>query len=271
MIQFIASKHPMTKVSFCKQPPKEYSREEIMQILKENHNETVGHLGIQRTLKRIQENHQWNNMLKDVEEFVNKCETCQTEKLTRIRPKETPVITDTPLEPNDKIAMDIFGPLTKTEKGNQFILSIQDQLTKYLILTPLKDQQANWIINSLLEHYSYIFSTPKTILTDQGQNFVSKLMGTFEQAFKIRHIKTTNFHPQSNGSIERTHSTVKDLLKTCMKDRQNEWDENLKLICMGYNTSVHETTGHTSFERTANMPSTIATTPSITQEQLFKL
>ena len=64
--------------------------------------------------------------------------------------------------------MDIFGPLTKTEKGNQFILSIQDQLTKYLILTPLKDQQANSIINSLLEHYSYIFSTPKTILTDQG-------------------------------------------------------------------------------------------------------
>ena len=100
-------------------------------------------------------------------------------------------------------------------------------------------------------------------------------MGTFEQAFKIRHIKTTNFHPQSNGSIERTHSTVKDLLKTCMKDKQNEWDENLKLICMGYNTSVHETTGHTPFEltfgRTANMPSTIATTPSITQEQLFKL
>ena len=44
MIQFIASKHPMTKVSFCKQPPKEYSREEITQILKENHNETVGHL-----------------------------------------------------------------------------------------------------------------------------------------------------------------------------------------------------------------------------------
>ena len=44
---------------------------------------------------------------------------------------------------------------------------------------------------------------------------------------------------------------------------------------MGYNTSVHETTGHTPFEltfgRTANMPSTIATTPTITQKQLFKL
>ena len=69
-------------------------------------------------------------MLKTVEDFVGQCETCQTEKLTRVRPKETPVITDTPLEPNDKIAMDIFGPLTKTKRENQFILSIQDQLTK---------------------------------------------------------------------------------------------------------------------------------------------
>ena len=275
MIQFFATRNPEIDVSFCKQPPREYTEQEINQILQENHNETVGHLGVQRTLKRIQEKHQWGNMLKAVEDFVGQCETCQTEKLTRVRPKETPVITDTPLEPNDKIAMDIFGPLTKTKRGNQFILSIQDQLTKYLLLVPLKDQQANSIIDNLLEHYIYIFSAPKTILTDQGTNFVSKLMETFEQAFKIKHVKTTSFHPQANGSIERTHATMKDLLKTCMKERQNDWDENLKLICMGYNTSVHETTGHTPFEltfgRTANMPSTIATTPTITQEQLFKL
>lgn len=67
-------------------------------------------------------------------------------------------------------------------------------------------------------------------------------MDTFEKAFKIRHIKTTSFHPQSNGSLERTHAVVMDLIRTCTTDRQNDWDENLKLICMGYNTSVHETT-----------------------------
>ena len=146
--------------------------------------------------------------------------------------------------------MDIFGPLIKTKQGNQFILSTQDQLTKYLVLIPLKDQTANLIINELLDHYVYIFSTPKSILTDMVRNFVCKLMDTFEEAFKIRHIKTTSFHPQSNGFLERTHAVVKDLIRTCTIDRQNDWDENLKLICMGYNTSVHETTGHTPFELT---------------------
>ena len=45
-----------------------------------------------------------------------------------------------PLEPNDKIAMDLLGPLKKTKKGNQYILSIHDELKKYLILVPLKTQ-----------------------------------------------------------------------------------------------------------------------------------
>ena len=186
-----------------------------------------------------------------------------------------PIITDTPVDPNDKITMDIFGPLTETKKANQFILSIQDQLTKYLVLIPLKDQTANSIINELFDHYVYIFSAPKSILTNMGRNFVCKLMDTFEKVFKIRHIKTTSFHPQSNGSLERTHVVIKDHIRTCITDRQNDWNENLKLICMGYNTSVHETTRYTPFEltfgRQANMPSSISNNPTLTKDQLFNL
>lgn len=73
-----------------------------------------------------------------------------------------------PLNRNDKTTMDIIGPMIKTKRGNQFILSIHDDLTKYLILVPLKTQQSESIINAMLNHYIYIFSAPKTILTDQG-------------------------------------------------------------------------------------------------------
>ena len=100
-------------------------------------------------------------------------------------------------------------------------------------------------------------------------------MELFEKAFKMKHIRTTAFHPQSNGSLERAHGVVKDLIRTCSAERQNEWDQNLKVISMGYNTSVHETTGYTPFEltfgRLANLPSTIANTASLDQNELFKL
>ena len=80
------------------------------------------------------------------------------------------------------------------------------------------------------------------MLTDQGINFVSELISNFENLFKIKHIKTSTFHPQSNGSLERAHGVVKDLIKTAMEENHNDWDENLKLITMGYNTSVREGT-----------------------------
>ena len=88
--------------------------------------------------------------------------------------------------------MDIIGPLPKTKDGYQYILLIQDALTKYLILIPLKNQRASTIIDELINHYIYLFSTPKSILTDQSQNFVCELMNEFEKAFKIKHIKTTS-------------------------------------------------------------------------------
>ena len=214
MLRFLTTRFPQIKLIFGQDPPVDYDNEQEQTILRENHNEIVGHLGIHRTVKRVQEHHHWTNLEQDVTEFIQNCEICQQEKLNRIRAKEQPIITDTPLNPNDKIAMDIFGPFTKTKRGNQFILSIQDQLTKYFILIPLKDQTANSIINELLDHYVYIFSAPKSILTDMGRNFVCKLMDIFEKAFKIRHIKTTSFHPQYNGSLERTHVVVKDVIRT---------------------------------------------------------
>ena len=56
---------------------------------------------------------------------------------------------DTPTHPNDTIAMDIVGTLPITPRGYEYILSIQDQLTRYLILIPLRNTQAETIIEQL--------------------------------------------------------------------------------------------------------------------------
>ncbi|CAD1476163.1 unnamed protein product, partial [Heterotrigona itama] len=101
-------------------------------------------------------------------------------------------------------------------------------LTKYLILVPLPKQQTQTTIEKLMDYYIYVF--PKMILTDQGADSVSKLMMEFEKAFWIKHIKTTSFHPQSNGSLERVHALIGDLIRTCTKDRGREWDEIMNLV-----------------------------------------
>ena len=47
------------------------------------------------------------------------------------------IITDTPGASFDEVAMDIVGPLPKIERGNEYILILQDQLTKFCIGIPL--------------------------------------------------------------------------------------------------------------------------------------
>ena len=93
-------------------------------------------------------------------------------------------------------------------------------------------------------------------------------MQRYEKAFRIKHIKTTSFHPQSNGSLERTHAVISDMLKAIQNDNATEWDQNLNFVCLAYNTMVHDATGYTSFELTfghkANLPSTISQNPQRT-------
>lgn len=184
------------------------------------------------------------------------------------------VIPDIPLKPNDKIAMDIYGPLPETIEGNKYILSIQDRLTRYTVLLPLKNETTKDIIEQLIDHYIYVFGAPKTILTDQGQNFVSDLMLQFEEALQIQHIKTTSFHPQSNGNIERMHSTLGNLIKTSMAENNKEWDYNLKFINFVINTTKNQTTGFSPFEltfgREPNLPSTIQQNHSMTYQELIR-
>ena len=88
-------------------------------------------------------------------------------------------------------------------------------------------------------------------------------------------VKTTSFHPQSNGSLERTHASVKDLIRTAIHDNDKEWDEVLNFICLGYNTAKHEGTGFSPFEltfgRKANLPSAMSKFPTFTYDDMYSL
>jgi hypothetical protein len=95
------------EITFAWELIQELSEEEIERIITENH-ELIGHPEIQKTYDGIRDQYKIPRLMKRVENRIKHCDTCQRQKLTRIRSKKEPVITDTPLEPNDTIAMDII-------------------------------------------------------------------------------------------------------------------------------------------------------------------
>ncbi|KHJ42377.1 integrase core domain protein [Trichuris suis] len=91
------------------------------------------------------------------------------------------------------------------------------------------------------------FGPPDTIHSDQGRTFEASLMGNLFELFGIEKTRTTPYHPQSNGLVERFNRTLLDVLRALVSETPGNWDSALPFATMAYNTSVHEATGVTPY------------------------
>ena len=81
------------------------------------------------------------------------------------------IITDTLGTVFDNIAMDIVGPLQKTKNDFEYILTKQDQLSKFCQAVPLKNTLATTIADAFIKKFVCVFGAPRIVLTDQGKIF----------------------------------------------------------------------------------------------------
>lgn len=182
------------------------------------------------------------------------------------------LITDTPKQAMEKIAMDIVGPYKKSPSDNQNVLTIQCLLTKFLILIPLKNQTAVTIVDALITNFISISSCPKIILTDLGTNFTSAVFRQIAKRFKIEKVFTSAYKASSNGSIERAHSNIHEFLRQYSSE-YDDWDDYIEMAALNHNTNYHESTGFTPFElvfgRQAREPSVKPLESDITYGEYF--
>ena len=66
--------------------------------------------------------------------------------------------------------------------------------------------------------------------------------------FRIKQVKATAFHQQTNGSLERYHSSLKSYLKVFAIKNKDDWHEYVELATFNFNTTVGEATWHHPFE-----------------------
>ncbi|KAJ8730401.1 hypothetical protein PYW07_017439 [Mythimna separata] len=225
------------------------SLSEIPKIMKENHDLPIaGHLGSTRMLKRIQEKYYWKNMRSDVENYVKKCPQCQTNKALRKVNRAPMQITSLSTRPFERVALDIVGPLP--EAGNdrfRYILTLQDDLTKFSTAYPITNTTAEESCECLV-HFITLFGIPKMILTDQGTNFTAELFKQTCKLLKIKQLWSTPYHPQTQGALERSHSTLKEYLKSYINEEQNNWHRFVYTAMLAYNSAIHSTTHFSPYE-----------------------
>ena len=227
------------------------------EVLYQLHNSpSGGHLGVAKTAPKVQQRYYWPGWIDDVKRHISQCEECSRRKGSKRLPIAP--LTSIPIgKPFDMIAMDVCGPFPITDRGNKYILVAADYFSKWPESWAIPDQEAKTIARCLEELISR-HGVPQALLTDQGKIFESKVILEVYKLLKIEKMRTTAYHPQCDGLVERFNRTLGNMLATFVSNNQKEWDLYLQQVLLAYRTSKNESTGSTPFSliygREARLP-----------------
>ena len=143
----------------------------------------AGHLGREKTAQRILRRFYWPMLFHDIKQYCQTCEKCQLHGGCKTRAPMFLLLTIG--EPFKRIALDVVGPLPRTGWGNHFILVVSDYATRFPKAIPLRSVTAKKVAEVLIDLFAR-YGIPEEILTDQGSNFTSSLLGELYRLVGIK-------------------------------------------------------------------------------------
>lgn len=212
-----------------------------------------GHGGVFKTTERIRDSFYWPNMEADVNAFIKRCDPCQ--RTARKTAAPTTPLQPLPLlnGPNERVHIDLFGPIKDSVDGNNYVLVITDAFSKRANLVPIRGKSATTVTKALLKHHLYVYGVPRQFHSDMGNEFCSELQKLLWDSLGISHTTTTPYFPRCNASAEVFNKTLAHYMATAILEAETstlDWEHYLGPLAFSYNTAVHKSTKVTPFQAT---------------------
>ena len=221
------------------------------EIIKEAHNSALcGHGGVFKTYERISSEFFWPKMSADISEHIAQCKPCQANSNKGTLPPAPLQSLPIPGGPNQRIHVDLFGPLKSSEGGSKYVLVMTDALTKIVRLKAIPSKDATVVAQAILLDWIYVYGVPKIISSDQGKEFCNDLARALWSSLGITHSVTSPYHPQTNAQAEVFNKTMAHYLKTALSESNKsslDWELFLGPLMFSYNTAVHKSTLQSPF------------------------
>ena len=162
----------------------------------------LAHPGVRATVKLVTQRYVWPSINKDCREWTRTCILCQRAKITRhvTAPKG---VFDLPTKRLEHVHLDII--VMPESEGKRYCLTCVDRFTRWPEAFPMRDQEAETVARAYYAGWICRFGVPLRITTDQGRQFESNLFRQLNELTGTTHFKTTAYHPQANGMVERFH------------------------------------------------------------------
>ncbi|GFR01843.1 transposon Ty3-I Gag-Pol polyprotein [Trichonephila clavata] len=201
-------------------------------------------------------------MQKGISNFTLSCLHCQKSKVARHT--YSPLLSfQLPSARFDHVHLDLVGPLPPSNNC-EYLLTCIDRFTRWPEAIPISNISAETVAHAFITQWISRFGLPSIITTDQGLQFESNLFSLLTKLLGVQKIKTTPYHPKSNGIVERFHRSLKQSLRC---HAPTKWTESIPLVLLGLRTALKEDLQCTSAElvygSTLRLPAEFFKTPSL--------
>ena len=211
---------------------------------------SAGHMGVDKTYRRILEHFWWPRVYTDVLEYVTSCPECQVSKANNAKQEGLLKPLAIPDQPWESVSLDILSGLPKTSAPHKFdaMAVFVCRLTKMVRLAPMRKatkapEFAKLFLNTVFRSHGL----PKELVSDRDPRFVSRFWKSMFAALGTKLCKSSAYHPQTDGQTERANRTVLQILRTQIAEKQNTWADALPFVEFAYNSSVHAGSKYSPF------------------------
>lgn len=204
----------------------------------------LGHLGVYKMIKYLQDRFYWLKMRETIRDFVRSCHLCQLSKIDNIKYVGTckSIISE---NPGDLVMADLYGPLPISRGGISHIFVIQDSFTKYIKLYGLKAATARAVVSRMRDFALTI--KPKKVMTDRGRQFIGDVWRLGLRGIGVKTIYTSIRNPRPN-TAEVVNKQLGKFFRIYCHEQHRSWGCWLKKIEELYNNTLHLSTGFTPNE-----------------------
>ena len=208
----------------------------------------AGHQGHDRTYSLLKERFWWPKMRTQMMTSILNCAKC---KVFEKREPKAPLCNIVAAEPMDLIHVDLLGLETTMDPqvtpSVQKILVVTDHFSRHVQAYKVADKRAITIAKCLYDEYFRHYGFPRRLMSDQGREFCNDILKEMCYYLNIKKIRTTPYHPQSNGHVERVHQVLRRMIGKLDNKRRKKWPDHLGTITHTYNSTRSQVTGYSPY------------------------
>ncbi len=166
-----------------------------------HHHATAAHQGVVRTAALMKRRFYWPRMQKDVETWCERCTACGRCRATVRGHSELQQPSHGAF--NERVSGDLIGPLHRTERGNEYIVVMQDHFTKWIERAAVPTKEAMIVADGIVHEWVYKHGTPLNLNSDRGTEFTAAMHRCMCDLLRIHKTYSTAYNPQWKDAITR--------------------------------------------------------------------